>query len=401
MLSAKLKKKVLLRTNPTANALEPPSGAREVQRTASLLASPVVSVLSESLSHPSSVRAYAPTAIPFLRDRHAAALDALAAARLTRRSLDTWVTLRAETAATAVLAIVALLACLGALADDDENASSSSHSQSRAGLALGVASALARNVYLLAWSATDLEIQMNSAERLMVYHSEISPETPIGDLKLARRTLLAAIGPGPKGQCRHNLNLRDVFLRYPSRDAPALDGVTLSIPAGQRLGILGRSGSGKSTLLSVLARLVTLTAGTITLAGVDISTVPPPVLRTVVHTLPQEPFIFPGTVRLNLDPEGKHTDEELLDVLEACRLRTILVDRFGSGDEKAEVGILDRELGQSASELSAGQRQLFCAARVLLAKPPVLLVDEGMSTFPHLAFLVILLSPSRVCEIIC
>ncbi|KAM7211376.1 P-loop containing nucleoside triphosphate hydrolase protein, partial [Rhypophila decipiens] len=101
-------------------------------------------------------------------------------------------------------------------------------------------------------------------------------------------------------------------------------------------------------------------SGSISLSGVDISQIAPRKLRSVVCTLPQEPLIFKGTLRRNLDPHGHHRDSELDHMLE--------------NDESV---LLDKELSSGGSELSMGQRQLLCAARVLLAKPKVLLVDEA------------------------
>ncbi|KAM7212847.1 hypothetical protein V8F06_011745, partial [Rhypophila decipiens] len=177
--------------------------AREIQRTASLLSSPVLSILSESLSAPATIHAYAGTAIPFLQAKHAAALDTLMSANLVRRSLDTWVTLRAEGAAAMVLALVAIPTAYGVIPE------------TLAGMALGLATTLAKNVYLLAWSATDLEIQMNSAERLMVYHDEMPREGPMpGE---GRRT--------PSGwPFKTDLVLDNIYVQYKSRAEPVLKG---------------------------------------------------------------------------------------------------------------------------------------------------------------------------------
>ncbi|KAM7211688.1 P-loop containing nucleoside triphosphate hydrolase protein [Rhypophila decipiens] len=331
--------------------------AREIQRTVSLLSSPVLSILSESLSDPATIHAYASTAIPFLQAKHAAALDTLMSARLVRRSLDTWVTLRAEAAAAMVLALVAIPTAYGIIPE------------TLAGMALGVATTLAKNVYLLAWSATDLEIQMNSAERLMVYHDEMPREGPTPSQEHSTPSNWPA---------KTDLVLRDVYVQYKSRSEPVLRNINLKIPAGQRVGIVGRTGSGKSTLLSTLARLVDPQSGSISLSGIDISTISPQKLRSVVATLPQEPLIFKGTLRRNLDPCSRHRDTELLYMLEVVQLRDFLQTRFEiAPDDNNEKILLDKELSSGGTELSMGQRQLLCAARILLAKPKVLLVDEA------------------------
>ncbi|KAK4209940.1 P-loop containing nucleoside triphosphate hydrolase protein [Rhypophila decipiens] len=164
---------------------------------------------------------------------------------------------------------------------------------------------------------------------------------------------------------------------YKSRAEPVLKWINLKIPAGQRLGIVGRTGSGRSTLLSALARLVDPQSGSISLSGVEISQIAPRKLRSVVCTLPQEPLIFKGTLRRNLDPHGQHRDSELDYMLEVCQLRDLLQTRFQVSPQNDESVLLDKELSSGGSELSMGQRQLLCAARVLLAKPKVLLVDEA------------------------
>ncbi|KAM7198968.1 multidrug resistance-associated protein 4 [Rhypophila sp. PSN 637] len=330
--------------------------AREIQRTACLLSSPVLSILSESLSAPATIHAYAGIAIPFLQAKHAAALDTLMSANLVRRSLDTWVTLRAEGAAAMVLALVATSTAYGVIPE------------TLAGMALGVATTLARNVYLLAWSVTDLEIQMNSAERLMVYHDEMPREGPIPGEE--RRT-------PPGWPSKTDIVLYNIYVQYKSRAEPVLKGINLEIPAGQRLGIVGRTGSGKSTLLSALARLVDLQSGSIFLTGEDISKIAPRKLRSVVCTLPQEPLISKGTLRRNLDPHGQHRESELHHVLEVCQLRDFLQLRFEVSPQNDESVLLDKELSSGGPELSMGQRQLLCAARMLLAEPKVLLVDEA------------------------
>jgi len=231
------------------------------------------------------------------------------------------------------------------------------------GLAVSLASTLTNNVYLMAWAVTDLEIQMNAIERLKTYHDHLPREGVAVD-----RVEQTVTKSWPE---RGEVTLRDVTLRYPSRPTPALDRINLDIPGGQRVGIAGRTGSGKSTLISAIARLVDVTSGSISLGGLDISGVQPRRVRKAVHTLPQEPLILEGTLRDNLDPKSLHTDDELLDVLAKCHIDAFFLQRSGGENPLAQ------NLSAGGSDLSAGQRQLLCAARLLLTHPTVLLVDEG------------------------
>ncbi|GFP57227.1 multidrug resistance-associated protein 4 [Trichoderma asperellum] len=307
-------------------------------------------IVSEALRGMSSIRAF--RAGGFMSNKHDRALDTYMSAVICRKSLDTWVTFRAELSTVLLLLVTAMLVVY-----TDEN-SSVGLSGTQAGLALSNATAISRSIYLFTWAITQLQIEMNSIERLKTYYEGIPRE--------ANHSNDAA--PKPPADF-DSIQYKDVSVIYRGRQNPALDSVNLELPRGERVGIIGRTGSGKSTLISTLARLVDVTSGNIMIGDADISEMDPQKLRAeLVCTLSQQPLLFKGTIRENLDPAGRHSNEKLLEVLRICQLSPSLV---GSAED------LSRELISEALDLSAGQRQLLCAARVLLMEPRILLVDEA------------------------
>lgn len=100
-------------------------------------------------------------------------------------------------------------------------------------------------------------------------------------------------------------------VRYRPNTPLVLKGITLKIEGGQKIGVVGRTGSGKSTLIQVLFRLVEPSGGSIIIDGIDISTLGLHDLRSQFGIIPQEPILFKGTVRSNIDPIGQHSDEEI------------------------------------------------------------------------------------------
>ena len=143
--------------------------------------------------------------------------------------------------------------------------------------------------------------------------------------------------------------------------------MSLAVRAGERVGIVGRSGAGKSTVLAALLRLVEGERGCIRLAGIDVTMVGLGTLRRAA-VVGQEPAFCDGSLRLNLDADGTRTDDELWELLAACRLDAV-------------VRVLPELLGNlaGATGLSRGQLQLLCVVRALAKRAPLLLLDEATS----------------------
>ena len=149
-----------------------------------------------------------------------------------------------------------------------------------------------------------------------------------------------------------------------------LKDISLTIPHGSRIGVVGRTGSGKSTLIMALYRMGFVTAGSIFIDGVDIGRIPLVRLRSALSIVPQEAQLFIGTVRTNLDPSGSHNEDELMQAL----------TRVQMADAIAAMGGLDAAISENGSNMSAGQRQLFCVARAILKRPKILLIDEATAS---------------------
>ncbi|KUJ12857.1 P-loop containing nucleoside triphosphate hydrolase protein [Mollisia scopiformis] len=157
-------------------------------------------------------------------------------------------------------------------------------------------------------------------------------------------------------------------LSFKYGDNTVLNNINLDIEPGQKIAVCGRSGSGKSTLITLLLRLYEPTSGRIVIDGIDTSTLNLNELRESLVALPQDPMFLAGTIRYNLDPLSRETDETVWDALERTGIRDVIEEKGG----------LEADL--NTDWLSAGQRQLFCLARTMLRDSKIILLDEATSS---------------------
>ncbi|XP_005914304.2 ATP-binding cassette sub-family C member 2 [Haplochromis burtoni] len=162
------------------------------------------------------------------------------------------------------------------------------------------------------------------------------------------------------------------FENYKVRYRPELDlvlhGITCDINSTEKIGIVGRTGAGKSSLTNCLFRIIEAAEGRILIDDVDIATIGLHDLRNRLTIIPQDPVLFSGSLRMNLDPFDKFSDEEIWRVLELSHLKSY-VSALQEG--------LQHKVAEGGENLSVGQRQLLCLARALLRKSRILILDEA------------------------
>ena len=336
---------------------------RELKRLDSVGRSPIYALFAETLEGVSTIRAY--NAQESFEGRLRAVLDRQQHAFFLTSAAKCWLAVRLELIGTAIIGF----ACLCAVLEHGRRGGNAAFA-ALAGLSISFALAVTQE---LAWSvrmASDLETFMVSVERIAQY-CKIKSEAP--RRKLMDRSLPTG-WPG-KGDIR----FVGASLRYRPDLPVVLQGLNIHIPGGSKVGVVGRTGAGKSSIVVALMRIVELDAGRILIDGTDHKLVGLELLRSRIAVIPQDPMLFSGTIKTNLDPFDDHSEQALCDTLQ----RVGLFGDTSADGESTDGGVPGRirsiydAVDDRGRNFSVGERQLLVIARALLTGAKIVVMDEA------------------------
>ncbi|EXC05115.1 ABC transporter C family member 3 [Morus notabilis] len=319
--------------------------ARELSRLVGVCKAPVIQHFAETISGATTIRSFDQESR--FRDTNMKLADGYSRPKFHIAGAMEWLCFRLDmfSAITFVFSLVFLI----------------SVPEGIAGLAVTYALNLHTLQAWVIWNLCEMENKIISVERILQY-TTIPSEPPL---------VIESNRPDRSWPSRGEIDVRDLQVQYAPHMPLVLRGLTCTFPGGMKTGIVGRTGSGKSTLIQTLFRIVDPAAGQIVIDGIDISLIGLHDLRSRLSIIPQEPTMFEGTVRSNLDPLEEYTDEQIWQALDKCQL----------GDEvRKKEGKLDSAVTENGENWSMGQRQLVCLGRVLLKKSKVLVLDEATAS---------------------
>ncbi|RMY79467.1 hypothetical protein D0863_00040 [Hortaea werneckii] len=329
------------------------ASAREIKRHEAVLRSVVFSRFGEAVTGTATIRAYG-LEKQFAKKINEAVDDMDGAYFLTFGN-QRWLSVRLDLVGNLLVFTVGILVVTGR----------STINPSTGGLVLSYILTIVQMIQFTVRQLAEVENNMNSTERIHYYGTELEEEAELH-----------------KGQTRPNwpekgeIVFDNVQMRYRPGLPLVLKGLTMHVQGGERIGVVGRTGAGKSTIMSTIFRLTELSGGSINIDGINIADIGLHDLRSRLAIIPQDPTLFRGTIRSNLDPFNEHTDLELWHALRQADL----VGAEQSIEDEAGRIHLDTAVEDEGLNFSLGQRQLLALARALVRNSQIIVCDEATSS---------------------
>ncbi|CAE6433317.1 unnamed protein product [Rhizoctonia solani] len=323
--------------------------SRELKRLDAVSKSPIFAWFQESLGGLSTIRAFGQQSV--FMTQNEAKLDRNQMVYLPAVSVNRWLAVRLELLGSCIVLAAAIFS-LVALVTTGVDAG-------LVGLVLSYGLSTTQSLNWVVRTASEVEQNLVSVERVVNYIN-LEPEAPLEIPDAA-----PPVGWPKNG----DIEFKDYSMRYRPELPLVLKDLTMSIRSGENIGVVGRTGAGKSSLFLSLLRILEPASGTILIDGVDITKIGLHDLRRAISIIPQEPQLFEGTIRENVDPTDEYDDSKIWAALEHAHLKEYVLS----------LGGLDAIVKEGGSSMSSGQRQLVCFARALLRNTKILILDEATS----------------------
>lgn len=322
--------------------------SRELQRLTSLSRSPIFALFGETLNGLSTIRAYKKIK-PFsnLNDKN---IDNNIRSYFLSTTANRWLGIRLEIVGAITVGGASLFAVFGR----------NSIAAGLAGLSVTYALNLTSQLNWLVRMSTSVENELVSVERCDQY-TKLESE--------AASHIEGAVPDNWPTQGR--IKYVDVDFKYRENLPLVLKNLSFEVKSKEKIGVIGRTGAGKSSLMNTLFRISEISNGRIEIDNIIIQDIGLHDLRSRLAIIPQDPTLFGGTLRSNLDPFGESSDSDMWNALEMCSVKDQIIEMQGQ---------LDANIVEGGENLSVGTRQLICLARALLRKPKILILDEATAS---------------------